>query len=52
LFVDVVLTGELLNEPKPPGTGTHQTIVSFAEGTHFERDKTGMVTTCLCVLVL
>ena len=39
-IVDVVLTGELLGkEPKTPGT--EQPSVSFAEGTTFERDRTG-----------
>ena len=36
----MVLTGELLGkEPKTPGT--EQPSVSFAEGTTFERDRTG-----------
>ena len=41
LSSDVVLTGELLGkDSKPPGTAG-QPSVSFAEGTSFERDRTG-----------
>ena len=41
-FADVTLTGELLKGDNKPGTaGTDQPTVSFAEGTTFEREKTG-----------
>lgn len=42
LYLDVALTGDLLQSQKPntPATATHQ-AVSFAEGTQFEREKTG-----------
>ncbi|KAH3877790.1 hypothetical protein DPMN_001668 [Dreissena polymorpha] len=38
---DVALTKDLMNKPKTPATATHQ-AVSFAIGTHFEREKTAM----------
>ena len=43
-FVDVALTGDLMNKPKTPATAGQQAAVSFAEGTHFDREKTGRIT--------
>ena len=44
MFVDVALTGDLMNKPKTPATAGQQAAVSFAEGTHFDREKTGRIT--------